>query len=383
MVKALCGAKTFGVKYLGSKNKLIPHISKVLRGLPEHEKTALDVFTGTTRVAQCLKQLDYEVITSDLSYASKCYSNLFISHPEPVVLVPLVDELNTKFCDVPANEVLKTFGADWITKTYCDVLSSTSRPIRVWKPKNGLRADAIRNEIELWKSLGRIDEVSASALVGLLILALDKVDNTVGVQQSYLAEWKASRADNDLRLVWSHQEPLSRFQNKKTGKHLVGNSQTLEYPSASIAYLDPPYTSHNYGSYYHIWDSIALWDKPRVGLSTNRREDRIFKNQKVVDKDFLSSPWYSAKTATNALRELVKRLPVEWVILSYSNEGLIAWDGMIALLDEMEQCGSVSQYQIEEIDYKRNIMSKIGRGAVTDTEWTKRRNKEFIVLIQK
>lgn len=393
MVKASCGIKTFGVKYLGSKNKLIPHIVEIVEKLPmsaassssrgRNGKTAIDVFTGTTRVAQCLRQLDYGVVTSDLSYAAKCFSDLFICHPKPEILVALADELNQKFCDTPTDVVLKSFQPDWITKNYCDVLSKSKRPIRVWKPKNGLRADAIRNEIERWKGGGIIDAQTASALVGILILALDKVDNTVGVQQSYLTEWKAARADNDLRLDWSQQEPLSRLQNKKPGQHLVGNSQVLKYPPAFLAYLDPPYTSHNYGSYYHIWDSIALWDKPKVGLSTNRREDRIFQSETLADKDFLSSPWYSAKTASGALADLVKRLPVEWIVLSYSNEGLISWDEMVKIFENLELSGDIASFQIEEIDYKRNIMSKIGRGAVKDEQWTKRRNLEFLVLISK
>ena len=101
------------------------------------KKTMIDVFTGTTRVAQAFRQLDYKVTTSDLSYASQCFSALFIEHPNPKCLKRWIQHLNS----ISPYE-------DWITKNYCDVKSSNGRNIRVWKPKNGKKADAIRNEIE-------------------------------------------------------------------------------------------------------------------------------------------------------------------------------------------------------------------------------------------
>ena len=29
-----------------------------------------------------------------------------------------------------------------------------------------------------------------------------------------------------------------------------------------IAYLDPPYNQHPYGSNYHVLNTVAVWDKP-------------------------------------------------------------------------------------------------------------------------
>lgn len=350
-------SNTYGIKYLGSKKKLLPFIQQIVETLPEHEKSVLDVFSGTTRVGQAFRQLGYQVTTSDLSNATECFAALFIEHPKPSSLEPLVAKLNAL-----------SPRADWITKTYCDVVSESGRPIRVWKPKNGMKADAIREEIARMAGDGEVSSLDEKALIALLILALDKVDNTVGVQQSYLAEWKAARADNDLKLT------LEALPENHPGKHIRGNAQSLSYPPASIAYLDPPYTSHNYGSYYHIWDSIALWDKPEVGLSTNRRKDRIF-SKDDHDESFVS-PWYTAKGAKKALTELLTKLPVRFVLLSYNNEGLLSED---VLKEVLESHPKVSSFTFHEIDYKRNIMSKIGRGAVTN--WDKQKNKEYVISV--
>ena len=45
---------TYGIRYLGSKNKILPLITKVINGLEKDDNKVIDVFTGTTRVAQAL-----------------------------------------------------------------------------------------------------------------------------------------------------------------------------------------------------------------------------------------------------------------------------------------------------------------------------------------
>ena len=38
----------------------------------------------------------------------------------------------------------------------------------------------------------------------------------------------------------------------------------------TIAYLDPPYNQHAYGSNYHVLHSVSLWDKPAVPYRPDR-----------------------------------------------------------------------------------------------------------------
>ena len=102
---------TYGIRYLGSKSKILSLITKVINDLDKDDKRVIDVFTGTTRVAQALKQEGYEVITSDLSWASEVYSDTFIcNNGEVSYLQDYIDQLNL----VPPK-------AGWLTKHYCDV----------------------------------------------------------------------------------------------------------------------------------------------------------------------------------------------------------------------------------------------------------------------
>ena len=350
---------TQGVKYIGSKASLVPYIVQVIEKYIPFAKTALDVFTGTTRVAQALRNKGLQVTTSDLSWASEAYSGAYIESPSTnTTLQDKINQLNA----LPGNE-------DWLTKYYCDARGEDNAIIRVWQPKNGKRADAIRNQIEEWHYNGELYDWEYKTLITSLILALDRVDNTVGVQQAYLKDW-CNRSQHDLTLE------LPKIPSGPKGRHIRGDCLQIEYPQADIAYLDPPYSSHSYATYYHIWDSITRWDKPEVGLKTNRRMDRV-SGSETFDPS-MTSLWNSKKTALRAFDQLIQRLPVKYVLISYNNESIVSIEDLQKLLKKYPKV------IIEEIDYKRNIMCQIGNAAKesADKEF-KTTNKEYIFLVQK
>lgn len=352
--------ETFGIKYIGSKASIIPHILKAIDEYvePGSIQTAIDVFTGTTRVAQAFKARGWTVTTSDLSWASSCYSGTWIANEgSNQHLHEKLQILN----ELPGKE-------GWITKNYCDVKGDKGGTVRVWQAKNGKRADAIRDQIEIWWSEKKITQWEKDTLITSLIVALDKVDNTVGVQQAYLKEW-CSRSHNDMKLE------LPKVQPGPVGTHLTGNCLSLPYPVADLAYLDPPYSSHSYATYYHIWDSIAKWDKPTVGLNTNRRSDRISGSNTYDDK--MSSLWNTKKSALAAFESLIDRLPVKWVLLSYNNESLVEIEKLKKLLKKYPLVITT------EIDYKRNVMCQIGNAAKDTEREVKKENIEYLFLIQK
>ena len=350
---------TYGIRYLGSKSKILPLITQVINDLDKDDMRVIDVFTGTTRVAQALKQEGYEVITSDLSWASEVYSEAFIcNNGEVSYLQDYIDQLNL----VPPK-------ADWLTNHYCDVAAQadSSVNIKVWTPKNGAKADAIREKIENME----IEPWEKSYLIACLIFALDKLDNTVGLQQAYLKGWKSDRVHKDLVL-----SPLPGIEGLE-GEHICGDALKVVYPDASVAYLDPPYTAADYSTYYHIWDSIARWDKPQVSLKTNRRIDRVKqKTNEHWDKS-MKSPWYSKKTALDATRQLIDRLPVRYCVFSYSDEGLIEYDEMEAL------CKEYADYKFHQQEHDRHVMSRIGAGGDQAENAKKKKNIEYVIVIDK
>ena len=351
---------TYGVKYIGSKASLIGEIQGFINGLlpAGAERTFLDVFTGTTRVAQAFRATGWTVTSSDLSWASEAYAHAFLlrTAASGSRIPQLIRDLR-----------LLAPATDWITNSYCDVVTQEGGVVKMWKPDNGRKADAIRNQIALWESQTHITHHEAMILTTCLIFALDKVDSSVGVQQAYLKNW-AARAGNPLQL-----EDLP-FPEGPIGSHMVGNALTNTYSPVTIAYLDPPYSAHSYATYYHIWDSITRWDKPAVGLKTNRRADRV-SGADGFDES-MQSAWNSKRTALDAFMKLVDRLPARFVVVSYNDESLIPLETLEAALK------AKYQIQTKRIPYKRNIMAQIGNAA-TNGEVPVTENHEVLIWIAK
>jgi len=346
--------ETKGIRYLGSKNKIIPKLVEVIEALPLENKTMIDVFTGTTRVAQAFKERGWTLTTSDLSWASEAYSANFVGLSDNSHLQTYIDEMNELEGET-----------DWLTNNYCDVTGAAGGTVRVWKPKNGQKADAMRNYIENLD----ISRQEKMCLITSLIFSLDKIDNTVGLQQAYLKKWSSKRVDTDLKVS------LLSSVAGKAGTHIVGDALKIDYPNAEVAYLDPPYTAADYSTYYHIWDSITAWDKPQVALKTNRRVDRVKSGDQ--HDTAMKSPWYSKRSALKATKQLIDRLPVRYCVFSYSDEGLIPKEDMEAL------CAEYTSVEWHEKEHDRHVMSRIGAGGSEAENADKKKLSEWIIVIEK
>jgi adenine-specific DNA-methyltransferase len=355
---------TYGVKYIGSKASLVDTIYAFVEAHfpPDTPKRIIDVFTGTTRVAQAFRSKGWHVTTSDLSWASEAYAAAFVQR---------TPTMNTRIQNFITQLSALPGASGWITTNYCDVVTESGGVVKMWKPVNGQKADAIREQIAAWEAAGTCTHNEAMILTAILIFALDKVDSSVGVQQAYLKTW-AARASNPLTLI---DLP---FYDGPPGTHIVGNALTIEYPEASIAYLDPPYSAHSYATYYHIWDSITRWDKPAVGLKTNRRIDRVSSSTELDES--MSSTWNSKRLALGSFMLLIRRLPVKYVVISYNDESLVP-------LTELESSLRVvyPEVVVKKIPYKRNIMAQIGNAAeaIAEGAVAKTENNEVFIWVRK
>ena len=63
---------TEGIKYAGSKLKLLPHIIRLAEKV--QPQTVFDGFSGTTRVSQALARAGYGVIANDIAVWSKVFA---------------------------------------------------------------------------------------------------------------------------------------------------------------------------------------------------------------------------------------------------------------------------------------------------------------------
>lgn len=352
--------KTQGIKYAGSKMKIIPYILESIKGL--QIQTVLDGFSGTTRVSQAFAQAGYDVTSNDLADWSEIFAKCYLlPKKEPSYYQKIIDELNA----------LEGYDG-WFTKNYGgDENMSTKMP---FQKKNTRKLDAIRDRIDELN----LDETDRAVILASLILGLDAVDSTLGHFVSYLSKW-SQRSYNDLFLK------LPLFISTH-GKHSVSKQDIFNVVDDTfydLAYFDPPYGSNNekmppsrvrYASYYHIWTSVIRNDKPELFGKVNRREDSrdlvaasIFEEYKKNESgNFI---------AMEAIKTLIKKTKARYILLSYSSGGRATKKELESILNEN---GKV--LKILEIDYKKHIMASMS----WTNEWTRNDNghKEYLFLLE-
>lgn len=351
---------TYGIPYMGSKKKIIPSIHNALKDI--EFDSILDMFTGTTRVAQSFRSSGKVVIANDLSDASQCYGSLFLEHPDPNLLQPYLDQMNN----------LKGYEG-WFTENYHGDTSSDERGDgRFMQYKNTIKVDAARDFID---SLN-IDDISKRALIACILFSFSKVDNTTGQQQAYLKEW-CDRSYRDIlfQIPGVIEGPIGRVYNKDCF------DDKWKKADIDVVYLDPPYSKNVwYPSYYHIYDSVAKWDKPETVGKAKRRIDRssIGKKQGVHDTKVMNNnPWYSSNPEKGFV-DLLNTFPTSTFLISYSSDSALSKEDTLNLLSKY---GNVTFYSV---DHKTNVLGVLGKSTTGNKIITpKGKVNEYLYLVQR
>lgn len=356
--------ETEGIKYAGSKLKLLPHILQLAEKVKP--RTVFDGFSGTTRVSQAFARSGYRVIANDIAVWSKVFGDCYLSSPFPRDhYQDLIDHLNA----LPGRH-------GWFTEHYGGDVNGSNDLKKPWQRHNTLRLDAIREQIERLSLNAHERAVALTSLV----LAMDEVDSTIGHYASYLSEW-SPRSYHHMKLSVPNLIPKER-------DHEIHQTDVFDVVStieADVAYYDPPYGSNNdkmppsrvrYAAYYHLWTSICLFDSPTLFGKAKRRADTSDAVSASVFEEFRKND-AGRFIVVEAIERLLRQTKTRHIILSYSSGGRATAE---ELNEVIRSAGKL--IDVIEVDYKRNVMS----GMRWTHEWVRdadERNREFLFLIEK
>ena len=309
------------IKYLGSKRTLVPVLAEM--AVAAGARTAVDLFTGTTRVAQELKRRGIEVTATDVATYSAVLSDCYIATDRDAVDLQELDNELKRLAALPPR-------AGYVTRTFCE-------QARFFQPKNGARIDAIRDELETMR-----DHRLFPILLTSLMLAADRVDSTTGLQMAYLKQW-APRSHNDLEL-------RCPALISGPGRTVLGDAiETVEsLPHTDLMYLDPPYNQHRYFTNYHIWETLVRWDAPEhYGVACKRIDSRDETTRSVFN---------SKRAMPRALQRIIDCADAEVLMVSYNDE---SWVTAEQMMQSLRDAGH-DDVRMLAFDAKRYVGAQIG-----------------------
>lgn len=314
------------MRYLGSKDTLTCRIVDLLRKkrLLQNEFTFCDGFCGMGAVADAVKNTYKKIIIND---SLKCAT--IFTHARLIANGCTFEKLGFD----PFDFLNKTngFREGFIYRNYS--LGASSR--MYFSKENAGRIDFFREKIEEWHDSEKISGDEFSYLLACLLESVSDVSNTAGVYGAFLKHW-------DKRSL----KPII-FKKIEASPGIAKNMEALNSRiedvisciDCDVLYLDPPYTQNQYGTQYHLLETLVLNDNPKLSKVTGSRPTAPMRSQ-----------WSKNYYAHVLFDKIIAETKAKYVILSYNNDGFMS-KGFIETT--MKRYGKEDSYVCEIIGYKK------------------------------
>ena len=303
------------MRYIGSKRQVLPFIQQTISETYGDFSNAViaDLFAGTACVSEMFKRSGAQVISND-------YMNFSYALQIEKVKLNAIPESNLPYDDLllQLNQVEGISGFFYNEYTL-DGTKNTEYQRNYFSADNAKKIDAIRTLIENWLTNSVISEDMYYLLIANLIDAVTKVSNTSGTYGAFLKQ------DDPRKDIAIQLEKSVLFDNKKRNQsYCMDIRKVIEQVEGDILYLDPPYNSRQYPPYYHILDTVTLYDHPAIYGKTGRRPY----SEKL-------SPFCMADKAKEALVDLISIAKFNHIYISYSTDGIVNYKELISDLKEI------------------------------------------------
>lgn len=324
------------MNYIGSKLSILNYIDETIQDftkIKENNIIFCDIFAGTSSVGKHFKKKGYNIISNDIQYYSYVNAKHYIENNEKITFKNLknqgiedvfeyLNNLKDKKGFIYQNYTIKgTKNQEYERKYFTE--------------ENAIKIDSIRKKIEEWKEKKIIEINEYYYLLSCLLEAADKVANTASVYEAFLKNIKKS-ASKELEI-----KPLEVLIENENKKYLVKNEDAnnlIREISGDILYMDPPYNTRKYDTNYHILETIALYDNPKIKGKTGVREE-VSKRSKYCIK----------KEVETTFEDIIKHSNFKYIFLSYNDEGILP---LSKIKEIMSKYGEYKVYEKQHKRYK-------------------------------
>lgn len=318
------------MNYIGSKLSLLEFLDSSIKSIVGNDAKNChifcDLFAGTGAVGTYFKRKrKFKIIANDLQYYGYVLNRHYIGNHKELKFTSLGGKTAEQVCEYLNNLPARQ---GFIFNNYA---AGGGNGRLYFTDENAGRCDAIRLQIENWRTDGKINDDEYYFLLTTLLENIDKVANTASVYGAFLKELKSS-AQRQFAMTAAPLfiNDIEHDVYNEDANHLVRKIET------DILYLDPPYNERQYASNYHMLETIAKYDAPEIHGKTGLR------NYTAQKSDYCSKANVRA-----AFSDLIKNAKAKYIFLSYNNEGLMS------LNDVREIMGSRGDYGVFTQEYNR------------------------------
>ena len=338
------------ISYLGNKRSIINEILKVICEIKNELKrdkiSFVDVFSGSGVVARAAKAHSNLVIANDLESYSRIINLCYLSN--------FSDELRDQI-DQNFKKILSNFNPceSFISELYAPKNDENiGKGERVFfTRKNALIIGGLRKSIE------KIDLKFQHFFIAPLLSEASIHSNTGGVFKGFYKDKNGigkfgGNGENALTRILGEISLKKPIFSKFKSDFEVYQEDALKLAShlsvTDIAYFDPPYNQHPYGSNYFMLNLIANFKAPKI---------ETISEVSGIPNDWNRSNFNKKSKAAEEFFTLLTNFPSKYLIISFNSEGFISENEFLLNLSKI---GKVIKHEIKYPTYRasRNLSNR-------------------------
>lgn len=324
------------ITYIGNKRSLLKPIDKAVASVADRlgrPLRTLDAFSGSGVVSRLLKRYSTSMVVNDIEPYAAVLSHCYLANRETVPMNDVarhVEDFNGAVDTSPSR-------GGFIERLYapeCD--DSIKAGERVFYTRDNAR------RLDHYSSLIQdVDEEIRPFLLAPLLSAASVHANTAGVFKGFYKD----RTTGVGRFGGAGEDALTRIKGKiqlrvPTLSNFSADINVFTSPANDLvsrtgpfdlAYFDPPYNQHPYGSNYFM-----------LNLLTNYEEPTEVSAVSGIPTSWQRSEYNVRKRSAELMRHMVENTDARFLLISFNDEGFIAPAEMLGMLSAV---GEVTEYQ--------------------------------------
>lgn len=324
--------------YIGNKRALLGHIGRaveqVKRRLGKPRLQIFDAFSGSGVVSRFLKAHASLLVSNDLEDYAAVTARCYLRNRRTVDL-PVLSEIVSDFNARVSTEPMPS---GFIEDLYAprDEESITPEDRVFYTKANARRLDNYRRLIDTAPAELR------DLLLGPLLSKASVHANTAGVFKGFykngetgVGQFGGKGSDALLRILGEIKLEVPVLSSLECDYQVHQEDANVLAPrlrQLDLAYIDPPYNQHPYGSNYFMLNLLVHYKRPQ-------HVSRV----SGIPTDWRRSGYNVRARSLPLLADLLKSFDAPFLLISFNNEGFISPDQMRSLLDTL---GSVDAFEV-------------------------------------